>query len=207
MPQTLTLPSPLPLPGAAAPNDNAAELGFSQVQRFPHTRAQLSAIIRQHRSPLEGYDVDDGDDSNRVSTALVNRVASLLADEQEDVLKGLLKSECGVDDDMVSTSSSTRLAHLNMLRRSSNSMSWISCTDTATMLQAFRSCSSHRPDARPVPPPGHLLTLYDPTDLIPPLRFQIHHFLSGSVDHTPLLHLHLSAVVRHPTSPPEVFHL
>lgn len=95
MPRALTLPSPL------VPPDNPAELG--SVQRFPHTRAQLSAILRQHRSPLEGYDVDESDDLSRVSTALVNRVASLLADEQEDALKGLLKSECGVDDDMVST--------------------------------------------------------------------------------------------------------
>lgn len=108
MPHTLTLPFALSPPGADSVNDNAAEHGLGsagQVQRFPHTRAQLSAIIRQHRSPLEGYDADDGDDLNRVSTALVNRVASLLADEQEDVLKNLLKSECGVDDDMVSASS------------------------------------------------------------------------------------------------------
>ncbi|KAF8449124.1 hypothetical protein L210DRAFT_977922 [Boletus edulis BED1] len=96
------LPSALSLPGADGANDNAAEhvgLSAGQVQRFPHTRAQLSAIIRQHRPPLEGYDADDGDDTNRVSTTLVSRVASLLADEQEDNLKELLKSECGVDDD------------------------------------------------------------------------------------------------------------
>lgn len=100
MPHTLTQL------GADGVSDNADPgLGSAgQVQRFPHTRAQLSAIIRQHRSPLEGYDADDSDDPNRVSTALVNRVASLLADEQEDVLKDLLKSECGVDDDMVCAS-------------------------------------------------------------------------------------------------------
>lgn len=112
----LTLPSALSSPGADGINDlNAADHGLGsagQVQRFPHTRAQLSAIIRQHRSPLEGYDADDSDDPNRVSTALVNRVASLLADEQEDVLKGLLKSECGVDDDMV-CASPTCLAYFN----------------------------------------------------------------------------------------------
>lgn len=108
MPHTLTLPSALSPPGADGVNDNATEHGLGsagQVQRFPHTRAQLSAIIRQHRSPLDGYDADDGDDLNRVSTALVNKVASLLADEQEDLLKVVLKSECGVDDDMVSVSS------------------------------------------------------------------------------------------------------
>lgn len=105
MPQTLTLPSALSPPGADVINDNAAEHGLGsagQVQRFPHTRAQLSAVMRHHRFPLEGYDADDGDDPNRVNTALVNKVASLLADEQEDVLKDVLKSECGVDDDMVS---------------------------------------------------------------------------------------------------------
>ncbi|KAG9312896.1 hypothetical protein JVU11DRAFT_6329 [Chiua virens] len=104
MPQTLTLPFMLSPPGAGSANDNALEQSFGsggQVQRFPHTRAQLSAIIRHHRSPTEAYDADDGDDPSRVSTALVNRVASLLADEQEDVLKNLLKSECGVDDDML----------------------------------------------------------------------------------------------------------
>ncbi|KAG6381528.1 hypothetical protein JVT61DRAFT_115 [Boletus reticuloceps] len=102
MSHTLMLPSALSLPGADGANDNAAEhvgLSAGQVQRFPHTRAQLSAIIRQHRPPLEGYDADDGDDTNRVGTTLVSRVASLLTDEQEDNLKDLLKSECGVDDD------------------------------------------------------------------------------------------------------------
>lgn len=97
------MPSTLTLPSALSP-DCIIDHGFAsvgQVQRFPHTRAQLSAIIRQHRSPLEGVDTDEGDDLNRVSTTLVNRVASLLADEQEDALKGLLKSEYGVDDDMV----------------------------------------------------------------------------------------------------------
>lgn len=111
MPHMLTLPSALSPPGVDGVNDNAAEHGYSsagQAQRLPHTRAQLSAIIRQHRSPLEGY-TDDGDDPNRVSTALVSKVASLLADEQEDALKNLLKSECGVDDDMVSISPPTCL--------------------------------------------------------------------------------------------------
>lgn len=116
MPQTLMLPSALSLPSADYANDNAAEHGLGsagQVQRFPHTRAQLSAIIRQHRSPLEGYDADDGDDQNRVSTALVSRVAALLADEQEEALKDLLKSEWGVDEDMVSVPVPTCLVYFN----------------------------------------------------------------------------------------------
>ncbi|KAF9221418.1 hypothetical protein BS17DRAFT_785354 [Gyrodon lividus] len=102
MPQTLTLPSASSVPSAENVNDNASEASSaSQGLRFPHTRAQLSAIVRQHRSPLEGHDADDGDDSSRVNTFWVNKVASLLANEQEDELKGLLKTECGVDDDML----------------------------------------------------------------------------------------------------------
>ena len=210
MPRTLTLPSMLSPPSPDGPNDNVAEHGLgstSQVQRFPHTRAQLSAIVRQHRSLLEGYDADDGDDPNRVSTVLVNKVASLLADEQEDLLKDLLKSECGVDDDLVSASSTTRLAYLNQFHYSSNSMFSTSCIDIAMTLQAFPSCSSHQPDARHDLPPGHLLTLYGSTDLIPLLQSQILHFLLGFVDHTLLLHPRLSVVMHHLTSPLVACHL
>ncbi|KIJ61995.1 hypothetical protein HYDPIDRAFT_115145 [Hydnomerulius pinastri MD-312] len=104
MPQMLTLPTAIPGAGADNFNDNVSEAGSvsaSQVQRFPHTRAQLSAIVRQHKSPIEGYDVDDIDESSRISTSLVNKVAGLLADEQEDELKQLLKNTYGVDDDML----------------------------------------------------------------------------------------------------------
>ncbi|KAF8845225.1 hypothetical protein BDN67DRAFT_962193 [Paxillus ammoniavirescens] len=104
MPQTLTLPFASAMPRAEHFNDNTSEAGSvsaSQALRFPHTRAQLSALVRQHRSPLEGHDADEGDDSSRVSTSLLNKVTSLLADEQEDELKELLKTDCGVDDDML----------------------------------------------------------------------------------------------------------
>ncbi|EGN92263.1 hypothetical protein SERLA73DRAFT_173022 [Serpula lacrymans var. lacrymans S7.3] len=69
--------------------------------RFPHTRAQLSSIARQHK-PLEGYDSDaEGDDTTRVSSSLVNKVVALLDGEHEDELKALLKDAFGVDNDMV----------------------------------------------------------------------------------------------------------
>lgn len=75
----------------------------STMSKLPHTRAQLSAIARQHK-PLDSYDSDaDGDDFNRVSSSLVNRVAALLDDEQEDELKVLLKSTYGMDDETVSS--------------------------------------------------------------------------------------------------------
>ncbi|KAI0080186.1 hypothetical protein K474DRAFT_1658186 [Panus rudis PR-1116 ss-1] len=72
--------------------------------RFPHTRAQLAAISRQYR-PLESYDDDpDFDESSHITTALVNKVASLLADEREDELKSLIKENFGpsIDDDELS---------------------------------------------------------------------------------------------------------
>ncbi|KAF5383536.1 hypothetical protein D9615_003698 [Tricholomella constricta] len=79
-------------------SDSAAD-SSSLMPKFPHTRAQLSAIARQHK-PLDNYDSDaDGDDFNRVSSSFVNRIAALLADEQEDELKTLLKNTYGMDDE------------------------------------------------------------------------------------------------------------
>ncbi|GLB43441.1 putative DUF1771 [Lyophyllum shimeji] len=78
-------------------SDSAAD--SSPMPKFPHTRALLSVIARQHK-PLENYDSDaDADEFNRVSPALVNRVAALLADEQEDELKTLLRTTYGMDDE------------------------------------------------------------------------------------------------------------
>ena len=77
---------------------------LSAPPRFPHTRAQLTAIARQYR-PDSGYDDEfDNDDTSPVTTALVARVASLLSSEHEDELKTLLKSTFGpgIDDDEVS---------------------------------------------------------------------------------------------------------
>ncbi|CAL1714930.1 unnamed protein product [Somion occarium] len=72
--------------------------------RFPHTRAQLSAIARQYR-PSDHYDDDpDADDSSPVTSTLVTRVASLLDNEHEDELKELLKETFGpsIDDEELS---------------------------------------------------------------------------------------------------------
>lgn len=73
---------------------------LSAPPRFPHTRAQLTAIARQYR-PLDNYDEEGDDDSGRVSSALVARVASLLDAEHEEELKNLLRDSFGpsIDDD------------------------------------------------------------------------------------------------------------
>lgn len=98
-------PSNMPPPSAGSPHDNALECNsVSAVQRFPHTRAQLLAIFRQYKGSLEDQGDNDNDESSRVSTALVTKVAGLLADEQEDELKALLRTTLGVDDDMVGSS-------------------------------------------------------------------------------------------------------
>lgn len=70
--------------------------------RFPHTRAQLTAIARQYR-PLDNYEDDHEDGSNRITSALVARVASLLDAEREEDLKNLLRDSFGpaIDDDEV----------------------------------------------------------------------------------------------------------
>ncbi|KAG0709149.1 hypothetical protein DFH29DRAFT_886691 [Suillus ampliporus] len=100
MPQTLTLP-----PAVIFDSDDVSESGSvltSHVQRFPHTRAQLLAIIRQQKGGADGFDGDgEVDESSRISTSLVTKAAGFLANEQEDELKELLKTTCGVEDDML----------------------------------------------------------------------------------------------------------
>jgi hypothetical protein len=98
MPQTLTLP-----PAVIFESDDAESSSVLTSQRFPHTRAQLLAIIRQQKSAPDGFDGDgDVDESIRISTSFVTKVAGFLANEQEDELKESLKTTCGVEDDMVS---------------------------------------------------------------------------------------------------------
>ena len=76
---------------------------LSVPPRFPHTRAQLTAIARQYRT-LDTYDDEDNDDSSPVTSALVARVATILDTEREDELKILLKDTFGpsIDEDEVS---------------------------------------------------------------------------------------------------------
>lgn len=99
MPQTLTLP-----PAVIFEPDDVSEPGSVLTsQRFPHTRAQLLAIIRQQKGGADGIDGDgDVEESIRISTSFVTKVAGFLANEQEDELKESLKTTCGVEDDMVS---------------------------------------------------------------------------------------------------------
>jgi hypothetical protein len=74
----------------------------SAAKKFPHTRAQLSAILRQHNPQLDHA----SDDYARVSSSFVAKVVSLLDEEQEDELKALLKATYGMDDETVSDISS-----------------------------------------------------------------------------------------------------
>ncbi|KAJ3555516.1 hypothetical protein NM688_g2531 [Phlebia brevispora] len=76
---------------------------LSAPPRFPHTRAQLTAIARQYR-PLDNYDDDNDDDSSRITSAFVTRVAALLDSEHEEELKVLLKDTFGpsIEDEELS---------------------------------------------------------------------------------------------------------
>ncbi|KAH9852074.1 hypothetical protein C2E23DRAFT_827414 [Lenzites betulinus] len=60
--------------------------------RFPHTRAQLSAIARQYKP--DTY-VDSDGDAAAISTSFVARVVGLLDGEREDEVKSLLKDTFG----------------------------------------------------------------------------------------------------------------
>ncbi len=69
--------------------------------RFPHTRAQLSALSRQSK-PIDGFESDiDGEEIRRVSSSLVNQVVALLVEEREDELKALVKESFSLDDETV----------------------------------------------------------------------------------------------------------
>ena len=100
-PPVISVPNDLqarPDSQAATPHE------LSAPPRFPHTRAQLTAIARQYR-PLDNYDDENEDDPSRVTSALVARVASLLDAEREEDLKNLLKDTFGpgIDDEEVSS--------------------------------------------------------------------------------------------------------
>ena len=81
--------------------------------KFPHTRAQLAVIAREHKSlsanrDSSGAESDadaDGDGlvGVPVSAMLVKNVAELLDQEKEDELKTLLKTNFDMDDDAVCT--------------------------------------------------------------------------------------------------------
>jgi hypothetical protein len=94
----LAVPRPILEPGNISDSGSAHE---SASTRFPHTRAQLSAISRLYK-PADNSDNDAESDDSRISSTLVAKVARLLDLEHEDELKALLKTSfAGIDDDMV----------------------------------------------------------------------------------------------------------
>ncbi|KAH9072184.1 hypothetical protein EDB83DRAFT_2361696 [Lactarius deliciosus] len=98
----LAAPRPIPEPGNISDSASVHDsLPISAPTRFPHTRAQLSAISRLYK-PADSCDNDTEPDDSRVSSALVAKVASLLDHEHEEELKALLKASfSGIDDDML----------------------------------------------------------------------------------------------------------
>lgn len=81
--------------------------------KFPHTRAQLAAIGRQHRPSVDNYENDvEPEDHGRVDSSYVTKVVGLLDEEREDELKSLLKDTYSVDDETVSCSILTQVVQL-----------------------------------------------------------------------------------------------
>lgn len=74
---------------------------LSAPTKFPHTRAQLSAIARQHRSTDSYENENELEDHSRVDSTYVAKVVGLLDEEHEDELKSLLKETYNVDDETV----------------------------------------------------------------------------------------------------------
>lgn len=83
-------------------SDTGSVSELSAPTKFPHTRAQLSAIARQHR-PIVNYENDaEVEDHGRVDSSYVAKVVGLLDEEHEDELKSLLKATYSMDDETVS---------------------------------------------------------------------------------------------------------
>ena len=90
---TRLLSSPTPVPytnggGLLGSKPRSSETMVSP--RYPHTRAQLAAVARQHRA-VDSVDTGDEDDASRISASLLSKVVGLLVDEEEDELKDALK--------------------------------------------------------------------------------------------------------------------
>lgn len=64
--------------------------------RFPHVRATLAAIVKQYKPT----DLDDpnGDELARNNPALVNKVVTLLGDEDEEGIQKVLKENYAIAD-------------------------------------------------------------------------------------------------------------
>ena len=97
MSQTLLLPGI----DSADVFDTGPELS-APATKFPHTRAQLAAIARQHK-PADNFDNDvEAEDLGRLDSSYVTKVVGLLDEEREDELKSLLKGTYNLDDETVS---------------------------------------------------------------------------------------------------------
>ena len=76
----------------------------TQAPKFPHTRAQLSAILREYK-PLDPALSTDSDAENdyqiQANPTLVKQVVALLEEEKEDELKTLLREHFRMDDETV----------------------------------------------------------------------------------------------------------
>lgn len=157
---TITVPFDLNVRSSSPALSTPHEL--SAPPRFPHTRAQLTAIARQYR-PLDNYEDDNESGSASISSALVARVATLLDAEREEDLKNLIRDSFGpsIDDEEVCSLllSSTYVAKCPLPSPSSPNTCWISCTVTAMTLTAFRSCSSPRLAGPSLDPPRVLLSI------------------------------------------------
>jgi hypothetical protein len=80
----------------------ASAVGCPQPpQRFPHIRAQLAAIARQHKES-NGIELDD-ETGSRIPSEFVHKVVESLDSEREDELKALLtKTYPTIDSESVS---------------------------------------------------------------------------------------------------------
>lgn len=78
-------------------------IDYSQPpQRFPHIRAQLAAIARQHKESSE-IELDD-ETGARIPSEFVHKVVESLDNEREDQLKTLLTGTYpSMDSESVST--------------------------------------------------------------------------------------------------------
>lgn len=104
--------------GNFSDSGSVSGLDSSAHPKFPHTRAQLTAIAREYK-PVDssGTDSDaEGEYVGRVSSALVKLVAGLLDEENEEGLKALLKENFGIDNNAVSTDCSRYLFHDTKVR-------------------------------------------------------------------------------------------
>ncbi|KAH9933329.1 uncharacterized protein B0H18DRAFT_1208064 [Fomitopsis serialis] len=95
---TPTISIPLPSSNLSEAHSLTGQ-DLSAPPKFPHTRAQLSAIARQHKSSLDTFEGDPDGDDPRINSSLVGKVVMLLTNEREDELKALLKGTFGRIDE------------------------------------------------------------------------------------------------------------